>query len=290
MLISWKYRDRKSFFLSFDPRGRMIFMLGVTFAVYFVWDLRWVLPIFGLAIVQFLLAKISFRESRYFWIAIGVLAVFLSIISALTGSQLTRMLPGDLHNIYEGSTFRLLFWDVTPTFSAEQLVFVSTQVIRIITFALLSIVIPFTLNPALYGVVFKGLGLPYKIAYAMDLSFRLVPSTGRDFSIIVDAQRARGFELDTFKGGIVEKVRRMTPLVVPLVIGAIINGYDIADAMDLRAFGAGDRSWLPKLTYRLRDYLLIAFTAGMLILAFWGRVFFNAGVVWVPQMLLDLAL
>lgn len=288
MLIAWKYHERDTIIQRLDPRARMVFMLCMTLALYFIWDLRWVIPFSLIAILQFVLARISLKESRRFWFTIGALAIFLSILSALTGNRMTGFVT-ETHLLYTGQSFRLLFWDITPTFTAEQLVFLSTQILRIIDFALLAIVIPFTYNPAQYGVTFRGLGIPDKIAYAMDLSFRLVPSTARDFTIILDAQRSRGYEVDKIKGGIIAKIRRTAPLVIPLVIGAIINGEDIADAMDLRAFGIGKRTWLPNLVYANVDRILIAVSIFLLVLAFASRIFWDTQMVWVPPFLLEMA-
>lgn len=288
MLIAWKYRERDTFIQRLDPRARLIFMLCLTLATWLLWDLRWVLVVLGMAVLQFVLARLSLRESWHFWVFIGLMAVSLSVISGLTGSRMTGFVD-EVHPLFTGSSFRLLFWTVTPSISVEQVVFIFTQVVRIIIFGLLAIVVPYTTDPSKYGVTFRGLKIPDKFAFAMDLSFRLVPSMGRDFSIILDAQRARGYELDTLRGGFIEKVRRMAPLMVPLVIGSIVNGEDIVDAMDLRAFGVGPRTWLPQLTYRTVDKLLVAFSFGALLAAMVGRLAGGAGTVWVPQLLLGLA-
>lgn len=288
MLLAWKYRDRGAIIQRLDPRARMIFMLCMTFSLYFLWDLRWVIPYSILAIVQFVLARISFRESKTFWFTIGAIAIFLSILTSLTGSRLTGYVT-ETHPLFTGETYRLLYWDVTPGFTVEQLVFLITQVLRILAFAFLAIVIPYTYNPSQYGITFRGLGIGDKFAYAMDLSFRLVPSTARDFTIILDAQRARGYEVDKLRGGIVAKIRRLAPLVIPLVIGAIINGEEIADAMDLRAFGIQKRTWLPELIYTNADRILIGVSFFLLALAFIARVAWDAHMVWVPPFLLELA-
>ena len=52
------------------------------------------------------------------------------------------------------------------------------QMLRVWAISAYAIIIPYTIDPALYGVTFRGLGLPDKFAYAMDLSFRFVPSLG----------------------------------------------------------------------------------------------------------------
>jgi energy-coupling factor transport system permease protein len=143
-------------------------------------------------------------------------------------------------------------------------------------------------DPSLYGVTFRGLGLPDKFAYAMDLTFRFVPTLGRDFSVTLDAQRARGYEVEKLSGGLIAQIRKLAPLLVPVTINAIVGAEDIVDAMDLRAFGIGPRTWVQKLEYRPRDYALLAFSAllfiGSTVLSFMG-----VGRLWVPEALLRLA-
>jgi energy-coupling factor transport system permease protein len=142
----------------------------------------------------------------------------------------------------------------------------------------------------LYGVTFRGLGLPDKFAYAMDLAFRFVPTLGRDFSITLDSQRARGYEVEKLEGGIIGQIRKLAPLIVPVTINAIVSGEDIIDAMDLRCFGIGKRTWLQKLRYKKADWALIAFSVTMFVGCTVVRVAFPAlGFVWVPQWILNLA-
>jgi energy-coupling factor transport system permease protein len=152
----------------------------------------------------------------------------------------------------------------------------------------LAIIIPYTVDPSLYGVTFRRLGLPDKFAYAMDLAFRFVPTLGRDFSITLDAQRARGYEVEKLSGGIVAQIRRLAPLLVPVTINAVVSAEDIIDAMDQRAFGVGPRTWVRQLTYRRADKALIVASillfVGSTILAFMG-----IGRLWVPEVLLRLA-
>jgi energy-coupling factor transport system permease protein len=152
----------------------------------------------------------------------------------------------------------------------------------------MAITIPYTVNPSLYGVTFRGLGLPDRFAYAMDLAFRFVPTLGRDFSITLDAQRARGYEVEKVSGGLIAQIRKLAPLIVPVTINAIVGAEDIIDAMDLRAFGIGPRTWVHRLTYQRRDKVLIAISvlifAGSTVLSFMGT-----GRLWVPQALLRLA-
>ncbi len=63
-------------------------------------------------------------------------------------------------------------------------------------------------------------------------------------AVNIDAQRARGFELDAFVVDVVARVRRLAPLAVPVTMTAIMSGEDITDALDMRGFGLRPRTWL----------------------------------------------
>jgi energy-coupling factor transport system permease protein len=145
----------------------------------------------------------------------------------------------------------------------------------------MTVLIPYSINPAEYGIAFRGLGMPDKFAYAMDLTMRFVPSYGRDFQLTLDAQRARGYELEKLRGGLIEQVRKMAPLIVPVTIHAIIGSEDIIDAMDLRAFGIGPRTWLEQLHYRRRDHVLRILAVLILVISLILSIF-GIGNFYIP--------
>ena len=117
---------------------------------------------------------------------------------------------------------------------------------------------------------------------------RFIPTFGRDFQLTMDAQRARGYELEKISGGLFQQVRKLGPLMVPVTIHAIIGSEDIIDAMDLRAFGVGPRRWLPQLTYHTRDRILIALGIAIFVLSL-AVGFVGIGKFWVPPELIKLA-
>jgi energy-coupling factor transport system permease protein len=128
------------------------------------------------------------------------------------------------------------------------------------------------------------MGLPDKFAFTMDLAFRFIPTLGRDFMITVDAQRARGYEVESTKGGVIKRLRRLAPLIVPVTMSAIVTGEEVIDAMDLRAFGARPRTWSRQnqLRLQLRDYLFIGLGVAILI-SFITIKALGYGEFWVPQ-------
>lgn len=74
----------------------------------------------------------------------------------------------------------------------------------------------------------------------------------------------------------------LAPLIVPVTIHAIAGSEDIIDAMDLRAFGIGPRTWLEELKYKRRDYVLIAFGILILLLSI-SLSLFGLGKFWLPD-------
>lgn len=289
MLIAWRYRERNTIIQRLDPRARIIFMLAMLFSIVQFWDLRILLLFLGIAVLQYALARLTWRETRRAWILVSFIILFMTILTFLTGRGGVEYAYHEEHLIRRlGPLSVPIFgWQISLNITAEKTIFALSQLIRMYTITIMAITIPYTVNPSLYGVTFRGMGVPDKFAYAMDLSFRFVPTLGRDFSITLDSQRARGYEVEKLSGGIVAQIRKLAPLLVPVTINAIVGAEDIIDAMDLRAFGVGPRTWVHKLTYRRADKVLIA--AGALIFAASTVLaFMGVGNLWVPELLLRL--
>jgi len=252
------------------------------------WDLRYLLVLFGMAMLVVFTSGIKFSEMRRAWLFIGGFVVFFSLLTFLTGRGGIELYTEEHLITRWEAGFTLLGWRPTLTVTAEKTMYSVSMLVRVFSLASMTILIPYSLNPAHYGIIFKGLGLPDKVAYGMDLTMRFIPSFGRDFMLTRDAQRARGYELEKLSGGLVAQVRKLAPLIVPVTIHAIVSSEDIIDAMDLRAFGVGPRTWLEELHYRTRDRLLIGFGVVMLLTSI-ALSLFGMGKFWVPQFLLQLA-
>jgi energy-coupling factor transport system permease protein len=290
MLIAWRYRERDTIIQRLDPRARIIFMLAMLFSIIQFWDLRIMLLFLGMAALQFGLARLTWRETRRVWILISFIIFIMTTLTFLTGrgGVATAYTEEQLIHRLGPLSLPIVGWQLKLDITAQKTIFAVSQLARMYTITTMAITIPYTVDPSLYGVTFKGLGLPDKFAYAMDLSFRFVPTLGRDFSITLDAQRARGYEVEKLSGGIVAQIRRLAPLLVPVTINAIVSAEDIIDAMDLRAFGVGPRTWVRQLSYQRADKLLIAASA-LIFVGCTALAFMGIGRLWVPEVLLRLA-
>jgi energy-coupling factor transport system permease protein len=290
MLVAWRYRKREnSFIQSFDPRAWVIFYACHFFATFSTWDVRFLLPLFVIAFFVLFTSRVKWHEIRRAFLFIVGFVLFFALLTFLTGRGGTEVYKEE-HLIREfRASFSILGWTPALKVTVERAFFAVSQLVRYSCVAVMTVLIPYSLNPALYGITFKGIGLPDKFAYAMDLTMRFIPTFGRDFQLTMDAQRARGYELEKISGGIIQQVRKLGPIFVPVTIHAIISSEDIIDAMDLRAFGVGPRTWLDVLTYQTRDRILIA--VGVLILITSIVIgFMGFGAFWVPDSLIQMFL
>lgn len=289
MLVAWRYRKRdRSFIQSFDPRAWMMFYGCFLFSTLAFWDVRYLLFFAVIALFVLLTSGVTWNEIRRAVLFIIGFVLIFAFFTFLTGRGGTEVYEQE-HLIRRlEASFTIFGWRPALDITVERAFFGVSQFVRVFSIAIMTILIPYSLNPALYGVTFRGLGLPDKIAYAMDLTMRFIPTFARDFQLTMDAQRARGYELEKIGGGLFQQVRKLGPLMVPVTIHAIIGSEDIIDAMDLRAFGIGPRTWLQQLIYRFKDRVLIG--VGLAILLFsLALSTLGLGQFWVPPQLIALA-
>jgi energy-coupling factor transport system permease protein len=287
MLVAWRYRKREySFIQSFDPRAWVIFYACYLFSTLSFWDARFLVPFFVIAFFVLFTSGVEWHEIRRAFLFIVGFVFFFAMLTFLTGRGGTEVYKQE-HLIREfRASFSILGWTPALKVTVERGFFAVAQLLRVSSVAVMTILIPYSLNPALYGITFKGVGLPDKFAYAMDLTMRFIPTFGRDFQLTMDAQRARGYELEKISGGLIQQVRKLGPIFVPVTIHAIISSEDIIDAMDLRAFGVGPRTWLDVLTYQTRDRILIAVGILILVVSI-GFGLMGYGSFWVPDALIQ---
>jgi energy-coupling factor transport system permease protein len=288
MLATWQFRVRRSLMESFDPRARWIFSLAFLVSVSFFWDIRFLAGFFILAWAWYASARIPLRETRRAWILISFILIMMIFVGTImTGGGAAGIVPEDAHPMITWNwQVPLTGWPVLFRLTYERLWFALAQVLRVLSISAIFVIIPYSMDPRLYGFTFRGLGLPDRVAYAMDLAFRYVPTLSRDFSVTLDAQRARGYEIERVEGGILQQVRKVAPLIVPVTMNSIISGEDVTNAMDLRCFGIKPRTWFEKTEFRRRDFVLLAFTAVMMAGSILMSAVFKFSAFWIPGWLI----
>jgi ABC-type cobalt transport system, permease component CbiQ and related transporters len=287
VLVNFPYIERDSPLHRLDPRTKLILLFIFIFTIIQSSNFWFVLVGFIIAIIYYSQAHLTWSETKTAWLYVIGVALMLVVVNYFITAGAV-VLGVDL--THEHILYRLPFFSLTTTFpfigtgqliiSVESLVFVITQVMRNIGIGLFVLPITYTIDPALIGVAFKGMGVSDKIAYSIDLSLRFLPSLARDFLTTYDAQRARGFELEKLRGGVFGKIARLAPMIVPVVIGSIVGAEDIVSAMELRCFGIGKRTWLTELHPQTADRLLVIGGGLIFVLTFsWNLLgaFYGAG-------------
>lgn len=283
MNIAPRYLGRGSWLARRDPRTIILVVALVGITVIQIWDIRIVLAMLAGALLWYRSAAIPFEQVRRQWIFVSVFVSFIVLWNTiLTGGEIGGFEAEDLHVIF--------YLPILGTpISAEALSYGATQYARFFTFATLGFTMAYAIAPADLGVSFARLRVPEKFAYAIDMTFRFMPSLAVDLQATMDAQRVRGHEWDKGKGGPIAKLKRTVPLVIPLTMNAIVNAEDTIDAMDLRAFGTGRRTWLRELIFDRTDRVILVGVVALLVtftvLGFVG----STADLYVFPFLLDLA-
>jgi energy-coupling factor transport system permease protein len=136
-----------------------------------------------------------------------------------------------------------------------------------------------TTSPDDLGLSLEQIGLPSDLSFAFTMAIRFIPVISNEFQSVYDAQRARGLELE--KGSFIQRIRNYVPIIVPVFIETIRRTYEIADAMEVRAFGAKPkRTRMNNLVMRPSDWIML-FVAILLLFGTLYLQLFNIRILWI---------
>jgi energy-coupling factor transport system permease protein len=121
--------------------------------------------------------------------------------------------------------------------SAEGFFYGLSTAIRLDTFLAAGLLFLTTTRVEEVAYALGRLGVPYKAGFTLTLAFRLVPVFFDAALSVVQAQRCRGLGLGG--GGVVARLRRFVPVIVPVLIGALRRADRMAMALELRGFNSG---------------------------------------------------
>jgi len=110
-----------------------------------------------------------------------------------------------------------------------------------------------TVQPDQLSQALIQMRVKFEFAFAMSMAMRYVPTLGQEAYAIMDAQRARGVELD--KGNLIKRIRNIIPIIVPLIIVSIRRALSIAESMESRGFGVSEsRTYMEMLRFSKWDW------------------------------------
>lgn len=121
---------------------------------------------------------------------------------------------------------------------------------------------------------FNRLGLPsHEIALMMSIALRFIPTLLEETDKIMKAQQARGADFES--GSLIQRVKNMIPILIPLFVGSFRIAQDLALAMEARCYHGGvGRTCMKEIVFSRRDGV-----AGVLLAVFLGIVIASR---WMP--------
>ncbi|MGQ9551167.1 MAG: energy-coupling factor transporter transmembrane component T family protein [Candidatus Bathycorpusculaceae bacterium] len=243
-----KFRKVHSPIHDLDPRVKFIYVCAIFVAAIIFGEL---LPLIGLFIIQVpfvLLAGVK-RE----WLRSLRGAAFLAVIIFLT-NFIVRFI---------GAGYVILAGDVESAMA---------MTLRFIVLVESFSVFFLTTSPDHLGLALEQTRVPYEFAFAFTTAVRFVPVLAEEAQTIMDAQKARGLELE--RGNFLKRIRNYIPILIPLIVSAIRRSLELAEAMESRGWGATkNRTNLYVLKIHRNDFILTAITLGILCLAIYLRLY-----------------
>lgn len=107
------------------------------------------------------------------------------------------------------------------------------------------------------------IGLPVNdLAMMMTIALRFIPTLLEETDKIMAAQKSRGANLDT--GNFIERVRALTPILIPLFVSAFRRADELALAMECRCYNGGEgRTRLNALKIKRSDIIAVIVFLGL---------------------------
>lgn len=249
MMDIFLYLDRRTWVHRLDPRTKLLALLAVLLVSVAIDH-----PLYQIGILAGILLVVasasawpSLRRVRFLIFTVGV---FSAVAWSFFAHGRTRLIgPVELEAFLFGLGTGLKLINMIVT----SVVFLST-----------------TRNEEISAALIR-FGLPFPVAFAFSTALRLVPTFIGAGATIIQAQRSRG--LDAEAGNIFQRLRKQTPLLIPVFASAIRSTNNLSMALESKGFGARKkRTYYLELAMGSLDVIVVAFSVGALILAIWLKI------------------
>ena len=237
-----KFRRVYSPIHNLDPRIKFIYVCAIFVAAIIFWELLPLAILFLIQVPFVILAGVQ-RE----WVRSMRGAAFLAIVIFLTNFVFSFIGAGYANPAY-------------------YLEYASAMTLRFIVLIESFSVFFLTTSPDHLGLALEQTRIPYEFCFAFTTAVRFVPVLAEEAQTIMDAQKARGLELE--RGNFLKRIRNYIPILIPLIVSAIRRSLELAEAMESRAWGATKkRTNLYVLKMHRGDFVLIVITVLILAVA-----------------------
>ncbi len=240
-----KFRKVSSPIHNLDPRMKFVYVIAVFVAAIIFYQIIPLLFLFMLQLPFVLLARVQKQWLRSLRGA-AFLAFFIFLVN-IAGNFFSQNYTLTAANLENAAAMTLRFVVLVESFSVFFL----------------------TTSPDHLGLALEQSHVPYEFSFAFTTAVRFVPVLAEEAQTIMDAQKARGLELE--KGSFMKRIRNYVPILIPLIVSAIRRSLELAEAMESRAWGATkNRTNLHALKLRKGDYALLALIIAVIAIALYA--------------------
>ncbi|MCI8553381.1 MAG: energy-coupling factor transporter transmembrane protein EcfT [Clostridiales bacterium] len=212
-----------------DPRVKLILTFVYIIAVFF--PKNWL----GLALATaYLIFSVccSRLPLRLVWKSIRPILPLIMITSAL-------------NIFYSSKGVELFHWGFLRITSGG-LITAAFIAVRILCLIAGSSLLTYTTSPTTLTDALERLLRPLKalhinvheLSMMMTIALRFIPTLIEETDKIMSAQKARGADMES--GGLLQRIRALIPVLIPLFVSSFRRAYELATAMECRCYHGGD--------------------------------------------------
>lgn len=240
------YIEENTFFHRMDGSIKFLLFLTWTVVTVLFMDLRIFVVMLLLGFLCLNIAKIPFKVVKpLLWVMITfniINSIFILLITPAYGTELTGTSRAVLNLGYN-------------TINLETIMYVLTLSLKYANLLPMTMIFIFTTHPSRFASSLNKLGLPYKIAYSINIAFRYIPDIQEEFRTIVNAQEARGISFKKGEASLKQRLKNLTSILIPLVTSSLQRIEVVTNAMELRSFGKHKkRTWYSGTMIKNSDY------------------------------------
>ena len=107
----------------------------------------------------------------------------------------------------------------------------------------------------------------HTLAMMMTIALRFIPTLIEEAEKIMNAQKARGGDLES--GGLMDRIKALIPILIPLLMSAVRRAYELAEAMECRCYNGGEgKTRMKQMRLKLIDlfsFIAVALMCGCII-------------------------
>jgi energy-coupling factor transport system permease protein len=145
-----------------------------------------------------------------------------------------------------------------------------TMSLRICILGFACFVLLFSTDQARIVRALVKLGIPYRLGLMLAIALRYLPTFFGILTMVMEAQKARGLNLD--EGPLVKKLKAYMPILVAVLISGLKTSDNLSNALETRAFSTSvkERTYYTDISMRAVDYTVVFLIAAGAAVILWA--------------------